>query len=280
MDELFETVCILSLLGFCLTAVLLFLKPVTSKKFPANWQYYVWIIVLISMITPIYKFVPKKEAKKLSYITGNEVIQQGVQKNTEVKLVDGVENTNTPVISAPSVSVMERIRVFLNETREYIACIWMVGTIIYIVCVIACYTTYIFRKRKNSFLIEDNEIFENTKEELGINRNIRLKISKDIGSPMLVGMVMPTIYIPIKDICDKNLRMVYLHELTHYKRKDLAVKWLSLFVNAVHWFNPLAYLLCANISEACEISCDMEVTRNMSNDERNVYMKTILDLAG
>ena len=74
------------------------------------------------------------------------------------------------------------------------------------------------------------------------------------------------------------MRMVFLHELTHYKRKDLLIKWLSLFVNAVHWFNPLAYLLCANVSEACEVSCDMEVTKNMSDEEQKVYMKTILDL--
>ena len=74
------------------------------------------------------------------------------------------------------------------------------------------------------------------------------------------------------------MRMVFLHELTHYKRKDLMIKWFSIFVNAVHWFNPLAYLLCANISESCEVSCDMAVTKNMSDIEQKIYMKTILDL--
>ena len=52
-----------------------------------------------------------------------------------------------------------------------------------------------------------------------------------------------------------------------------------MFVNAVHWFNPLAYFLCANIGEACEVSCDMAVTKNMSDKEQKIYMKTILDLA-
>ena len=46
----------------------------------------------------------------------------------------------------------------------------------------------------------------------------------------------------------------------------------------VHWFNPLAYLLCANVSEACEVSCDMAVTSNMSEREQKIYMKTILEL--
>ena len=63
-----------------------------------------------------------------------------------------------------------------------------------------------------------------------------------------------------------------------YKRKDLIIKWFALFVNAVHWFNPLSYLLSANLSEACEVSCDMEVTKNMNDEEQKLYMKTILEL--
>ena len=73
--------------------------------------------------------------------------------------------------------------------------------------------------------------------------------------------------------------MVFMHELTHYKRHDLAIKWFSLFVNAIHWFNPLSYLLCRNISDACEVSCDIAVTKNMTEEEQKLYMKTILDFA-
>ena len=74
-------------------------------------------------------------------------------------------------------------------------------------------------------------------------------------------------------------RMVLLHELTHYKRKDLLVKWFAVLVNAVHWFNPLCYLACAALSEACEVSCDMAVTKNMTEEEQKLYMQTILHLA-
>ena len=90
---------------------------------------------------------------------------------------------------------------------------------------------------------------------------------------------MSTVYIPCREIPDDNMRMVLLHELTHYKRKDLLIKWFAVLVNAVHWFNPLCYLACANLSEACEVSCDMSVTKNMSEDEQKLYMQTILNLA-
>ena len=95
---------------------------------------------------------------------------------------------------------------------------------------------------------------------------------------MLVGILFPTVYIPCREIPDENMRMVLLHELTHYKRKDLLVKWFAILVNAVHWFNPLCYLACAALSEACEVSCDMSATKNMSEDEQKLYMQTILNL--
>ena len=82
----------------------------------------------------------------------------------------------------------------------------------------------------------------------------------------------------MREITNESMRMILLHELTHYRRGDVMVKWLSIFVNAVHWFNPLAYLLSANVSEACEVSCDMSVTKNMSEREQKLYMKTILEL--
>ena len=66
--------------------------------------------------------------------------------------------------------------------------------------------------------------------------------------------------------------------MSYITYKDLIIKWFALFVNSVHWFNPLSYILCANLSEACEVSCDMEVTKNMNDEEQKLYMKTILEL--
>lgn len=156
--------------------------------------------------------------------------------------------------------------------------IWGTGVLIFSFVVIISYFRFLCRKRKNAISISDNKLFEEVKEELKIKKHIRLKASSDIGSPMLVGVLFPTVYIPCREIPDNNMRMVLLHELTHYKRKDLLVKWFAVLVNAVHWFNPLCYLACTALSEACEVSCDMSVTKNMSKDEQKLYMQTILNL--
>ena len=85
MFELFKTVLILSLFGFGITALLLCLKPITAKKFPAKWQYYVWIAVLLSMIIPTYKLIPPKEAQKLPLLPQNEIVQPEAVQDLEKK---------------------------------------------------------------------------------------------------------------------------------------------------------------------------------------------------
>lgn len=273
MPELFKTVLTLSLLGFGLTALLLFLKPVTSKKFPAKWQYCVWVAVLLSMIIPAYKLIPAKEAQKMSLVLQAE---EGALKAPE----NSVDAPKTPTV-AETPAIYKEISItkgFSITPFDFLAYVWFFGMSVYFIVVVLGYIIYLVRIRKKAVVITDNPILNEVKKELKIGRRIKIKTSPNVCSPMLISVFLPTVYVPCREIPAENMRMVLLHELMHYKRKDLLVKWLSLFVNAVHWFNPLAYLLCASLSEACEVSCDMAVTKNMSETEQKIYMKTILDL--
>ena len=274
MYDVFKTVLILSLFGFGITALLLLLKPITAKRLPARWQYCVWVIVLISMVLPTYRLIPKKEAQKLSIVPQTQTAQTETQPQ-EGSEPDTVVTYDTP-IEYREVNLSPKIQIRLFDLIAYI---WIAGIIIFLLVVIISYFRFLCRKRKNAISISDNKLFEEVKKELKIKKHIRLKASSDIGSPILVGVLLPTVYIPCREIPDDNMRMVLLHELTHYKRKDLLVKWIAVLINAVHWFNPLCYLACANLSEACEVSCDMSVTKNMSEDEQKLYMQTILNLA-
>lgn len=273
MSELFETVLILSLFGFGITAVLLCLKPITTKKFPAKWQYYVWIAVILTMIIPTYKLIPEREIQKIQYMTRTE------PPVTDADVADILEQapdaTETPPITEREINVAQDIKI---TVLDLLAIIWICGAVIFLLVVLMSYIIYILRRRKNAVSLEDNSVLLEAKRELKIRRKIRVRMSPDVGSPMLVGIFFPVVYMPCREIPRDMIRLVFLHELTHYKRKDLIIKWFALFVNAVHWFNPLSYLLSANLSEACEVSCDMEVTKNMNDEEQKLYMKTILEL--
>ncbi len=273
MRDLFETVLILSAIGFALTAVLLCLKPITVKKFSAKWQYYIWIAVLLTMVIPTYKLIPKQQVQQIRRIAPIEAPRIfTVPYEPSRELLAPLEPTPT---AEPTVTVSYAAK---TDVLDVLSIIWIAGGIVFLTVVLLSYLLYLWQKRKQAVALEDTPLLIDVKKELGIRRHIRVRMSPTVGSPMLVGVFFPVIYIPCRELPKDMMRLVLLHELTHYKRKDLIVKWFSLLVNAVHWFNPLSYLVCANLSDACELSCDGKVTRNMNEEEQKQYMKTILAL--
>lgn len=273
MSELFETVLILSLFGFGVTSILLCLKPITTKKFPAKWQYYVWITVLLTMIIPTYKLIPEQELQKIQYMTQIETPVADTEIIEIPKQIPVVPDA--PPITEREIKVTQNVEI---KVIDLVTIIWGCGIAVFLLIATTSYVIYILKKQKNAIVMEENTVLIEAKKELGIRRNIKVRISPDVCSPMLVGVFFPVVYMPCKEISLEMMRLVFLHELTHFKRKDLIIKWFALFVNAVHWFNPLSYLLSSNLSESCEISCDMDVTKNMSEEEQKLYMRTILEL--
>ncbi|WP_219710564.1 M56 family metallopeptidase, partial [Clostridioides difficile] len=66
---------------------------------------------------------------------------------------------------------------------------------------------------------------------------------------------------------EKELKLIFRHELIHYKRKDNFLKLIMLIVNILYWFNPICYLLKKHFNEVCELSCDELVIKGYNIDE-------------
>ena len=75
------------------------------------------------------------------------------------------------------------------------------------------------------------------------------------------------------------LRNIFSHELTHYRRGDIVYKWFAALVFSLHWINPLAFIFRREIDRACELSCDEQLLKDMSADEKRSYGETLLELA-
>lgn len=271
MLETFKTVLMLSLLGGGITAILLLLKPVTAKRLSAKWQYYIWLAVIVCMTVPVWKFIPQSSVKE---IIPPIPVQQNQQITQEEIKIQTVIIENTP-IKYRQIPITPSKSMGIYELAAYL---WFDGMCIFLILAFGSYFIFLRRKGKKSVPVEENKVLNQALADINIKRKIKVRMSVDEDSPMLVGVLFPVIYLPNQNIPEEKLRMVFLHELMHFKRGDLIYKWISLFVNAVHWFNPLAYMLSINIGESCEVACDMAVTRDMTDDEQNLYMKTILDL--
>ena len=74
-------------------------------------------------------------------------------------------------------------------------------------------------------------------------------------------------------------KYIIQHELVHIIHGDLPIKMLAFLAAAIHWYNPLAYLLYYEIGVISELLCDETVVRKMSEDERKDYSNLILDMS-
>ncbi|MFY7964415.1 MAG: M56 family metallopeptidase [Chitinophagaceae bacterium] len=137
--------------------------------------------------------------------------------------------------------------------------------------------------RSNDLSIVSNkwhQFINEAKDKIGINRNIQIKISKRITTPLTIGFIKPIILLPvaaINNLTPHQLETILLHELAHIKRNDYIVNLLIQFVNSVMFFNPFSKFIGCLIEKERELSCDDEVLKyNYSN---SLYAEALLSVA-
>ena len=116
---------------------------------------------------------------------------------------------------------------------------------------------------------------------LQLRRGPRLLVCQGLRVPMLAGVLRPALLLPCReDWTGAELDCSLLHELTHYRRRDIWLKALAMWVNALHWFNPLMWYLVRVVERDTELACDEDVLRRLPTELRAAYGRTILSAAG
>ena len=95
--------------------------------------------------------------------------------------------------------------------------------------------------------------------------------------PMLAGLIHPVLLLPEYVPSDDALRYSMLHELTHFRRRDIWLKTLALAACALHWFNPLMWVMVRLVERDTELACDEAALRALPPQEHRAYGQTILD---
>lgn len=104
-----------------------------------------------------------------------------------------------------------------------------------------------------------------------------------IHSPVLFGCFRPRLLLPRnfpKSLSKIELRHLFLHELGHLKRGDLFVNAFMAAAQALHWFNPVVWMVLRRMRMERELACDqfaLEVSCREGNEAR-AYGETLLKL--
>ena len=259
--------------------------PFLARRYSEKWRYYAWLIIIVGLIIP---FRPG---------WGNALINVEVPAAAPPPIVQVGGEASSYFMSSFTLPPVESVT--LADTESNISwwhigfAVWLTGAMVFIA--VQGIKHYRFNKaaRRWGKSITDTQILsmlESLKSEMGISRKIPIYLCSIAGSPMMVGLLKPRILLPrlhgravpkendrpTAEPAQDELRLILKHELVHYKRKDLLYKYLVLTATALHWFNPIVYLMAKAVNALCETSCDAEVLRSADVETRQFYGETII----
>lgn len=119
--------------------------------------------------------------------------------------------------------------------------------------------------------------------DLEVRRKPSARITLQMVSPFLAGLVRPTIVLPgtlVEESRVEDLRSILAHEASHLRTNDLAWNGLLRITSALLWFHPFAWGMRAAHMSACEQVCDAAAAK-YTGDARTysrVLARSALDL--
>ncbi|WPC43519.1 M56 family metallopeptidase [Clostridium sp. JS66] len=142
-------------------------------------------------------------------------------------------------------------------------------------------------KRKTSNLKKLNDLkvivlMEECKKKADVNKNIPIYACDNFKSPCIVGILNPKIYIPKYAYITKNYKQlshILLHELIHYKRKDLFYNFLGTIALLIHWFNPIIWFSVKRMKLQREYACDAYVLEILGEEEAIEYGMNLINFS-
>ncbi|UWD48568.1 M56 family metallopeptidase [Clostridioides difficile] len=250
MNYIYDCVLKTTIISSIYICLLLLLKTNLFKIFSKKFNYYIWLVIIFRMLFFLF----------------NYSIDFTKSTSKTYTLIDNISNLNTNISPSPNISF-------------YIILIWIIGTIVSLSYILCKYLKFNRLVIDTSFDVEDvhiNHTYKNLLLELNIKKNIPLKYTEELDSPACMGLFKPYILLLDFPYQEDKIYWILKHELTHFKNKDILIKFLVLFAKSLFWFNPLVYIMSKKISEDCELCCDESVLNNCTLREKKKYGLALL----
>lgn len=287
MNAVLKIFLSMSFSGGLLILTLLLGKRFLKDKISRQWQYYIWLLVILRLLLP---FGPETSLMGKTYQAVDQAITQTAlsPRQESPPAVPGEalapavnvkeeEPENRPAQDWTAVSPHQDIGAWF---ANHIWLIWLVAALGLLIRKITIYQGFVRYIHAGMVPVSDVEMLDRLSaaaERMGIQTPVELCVNPLISSPLLIGFFHPCIVLPSADVSEADFQYIALHELTHCQRRDMFYKWLVQITVCLHWFNPLVHLMSREITSACEFSCDEAVLAKMGRDHAQDYGKTLLD---
>ncbi|MFL0194139.1 M56 family metallopeptidase [Clostridium sp. WILCCON 0269] len=291
LDNLFKTVLQVSITSSIIITLILIISKLLKGKLGVKFQYALWFIVIFRLLIPtlpkssfsIFNLSSKIIGIPYLAFTSKENTFRNILSYNDEKIKQ-IYNTDIMLNNLASINFNNPKAVFFHWSALTILCaVW-----IFVMFIISLYILSVDIKFKNKLKKQTPlcnkeiiDILHHCKKQMQINSHISIITTEEIKSPALFGYFKPIILLPeniLRVLPINKLRYVFLHELSHFKRKDILVNWIISILRIIHWFNPLIQYGLKKMYEDMEICCDSLALSYTSNEEKKEYGLTIINL--
>jgi len=275
-----------SLLGSLAILAMLVLKPLWRERYRAKTRCWLWLALAVFLLLPVdfsVKNAPVQAAPPKDYTLFVGTDKTTIQ-STDNLFGDMAERSGQSpaqvrdtIIQRPVTNPEQKMTRYIPVTTilfyGYLA--GAAAFLLYQGISYAHFRRTVRRWKRDVARADYASLLSDTARDLGVSAP-EMIVCEAISTPAVTGLLRPRLLLPHERYDVQELRYILRHELCHLKRRDMLLKLVLLAANAMHWFNPVVYLMLRQADEDIELACDSAATDGLELPERAAYSRTLL----
>lgn len=275
-----------SLLGSLAILAMLVLKPLWRERYRAKTRCWLWLALAAFLLLPIdfsVKNAPVQAAPPKDYTLFVGTDKTAIQ-STDNLFGDMAEKSGQSPAQVRDTIIQRPVTNPEQKTTRYIPVTtilfygYLAGAAAFLLYQGVSYAHFrrtVRRWKRDVARADYAAMLSDTARDLGVSAP-EMIVCEAISTPAVTGLLRPRLLLPHEHYDVQELRYILRHELCHLKRRDMLLKLVLLAANAMHWFNPVVYLMLRQADEDIELACDSAATDGLELPERAAYSRTLL----
>lgn len=275
-----------SLLGSLAILAMLVLKPLWRERYRAKTRCWLWLALAAFLLLPIdfsVKNAPVQAAPPKDYTLFVGTDKTAIQ-STDNLFGDMAEKSGQSPAAVRDTIIQRPVTNPEQKTTRYIPVTtilfygYLAGAAAFLLYQGVSYALFrrtVRRWKRDVSRADYASLLSDTARDLGVSAP-EMIVCEATSTPAVTGLLRPRLLLPHERYDVQELRYILRHELCHLKRRDMIFKLVLLAANAMHWFNPVVYLMLRQADEDIELACDSAATDGLELPERAAYSRTLL----
>lgn len=275
-----------SLLGSLAILAMLVLKPLWRERYRAKTRCWLWLALAAFLLLPVdfsVKNAPVQAAPPKDYTLFVGTDKTTIQ-STDNLFGDMAEKSGQSPAAVRDTIIQRPVTNPEQKTTRYIPVTtilfygYLAGAAAFLLYQGVSYALFrrtVRRWKRDVSRADYAAMLSDTARDLGVSAP-EMIVCEAISTPAVTGLLRPRLLLPHERYDVQDLRYILRHELCHLKRRDMLLKLVLLAANAMHWFNPVVYLMLRQTDEDIELACDSAATDGLELPERAAYSRTLL----